>query len=487
LIREEFARGHSIFFCLPTTEDILSAKLLLEKGIENYTFVLHSGLKKEEILQSWKKIVDEDHPVLVIATGSYISIPRDDFGTIILDKESSRSYKIQTRPYIDLRTAIELIARALGIRLVLGDMLLRIETLWEEKEGKYSSLSPLKFRSTSRAEVEIVQMKIPEDKDKKHFTILSEKLKKLLESNKEKNEHLFLFCSRKGLFPTTVCSDCGRVVSCTNCEAPMVLYTKKNTSDSSTNYFACHHCGERRAAGELCRYCNSWRLNTLGIGVDGTLKEIKNHFPEMNVFIMDSEHIKTHKQAKKVRDEFYNTPGSVLIGTELALTYLNQKVENSAVVSIDSYFSIPDYQINEKIFHILLSIRSETNDKMLIQTRKEDVQIFEYASKGNLLDFWKSEIEDRKATDYPPFAKYIKLSLEGEKNAVRKEMEQVKEFLKPYKVDIYDAFSPGSLKKFTVHGLITVEKRPGNDTELLTKLKSLPQSFSIKVDPITLL
>jgi hypothetical protein len=28
-----------------------------------------------------------------------------------------------------------------------------------------------------------------------------------------------------------------------------------------------------------------------------------------------------------------------------------EDVENIAVVSIDSYFSIPDLQINEKIFH----------------------------------------------------------------------------------------------------------------------------------------
>lgn len=487
LIREEFARGNSVYFCLPTTEDILNAKNVLEKGIENFTYIMHSNLKKEDILLSWEKLSKEEHPVLVIGTGTFIAVPRHDFGTIILEKESSRNYKGQTRPYIDTRIAMEIISRALSIRLVLGDSLLRIETIWDEKNGKYSTLSPLKFRSSSRATTEIIQMKLPEDKEKKTFTIISEELKKLLKENKENNDHAFLFCGRKGLYPTTVCSDCGRVVSCKVCEAPVVLYTRKNSEGQNSNYFICHHCGEKRDANELCRYCNSWRLNTLGIGIDRVLNTIQEQIPNAKIFIMDSDRIKTHKQAKKIRDDFFSTPGSILLGTELALPYLNQKVENSAVVSLDSYFSIPDYQINEKVFHILLSIRHETNSKMLIQTRKEDLRIFEYASKGNLLDFWKTEIEDRKLTDYPPFKKYIKISLEGEKNSARKEMEEIKNFMEPYKMDIYDAFSPGSTKKFTVHGLLTVDRPPSEDSELLNKLKSLPQKLSIRVDPITLL
>ena len=37
LIREEFAKGRSVFFCLPGAEDLLNAKSTLEKGIEKYT------------------------------------------------------------------------------------------------------------------------------------------------------------------------------------------------------------------------------------------------------------------------------------------------------------------------------------------------------------------------------------------------------------------------------------------------------------------
>ena len=491
LIREEFAKNRSVFFCLPNTEDILNAKTILEKGIEKYTFALHSNLSPKEVLDSWKEIIENDHPILIVATGQFLSIPKPDLGTIIVDRESSRAYKMLTRPYIDIRHFAEVLARESGIKLVLGDMLLRIETIWEEKNpekiGSYSELSPLKFRSLSTAKSEIVNMKAPQDMKKKEFMIFSEKLKEVLKKNKSNNEHTFLFCGRKGLYPQTICSDCGTVVVCNNCLAPIVLYGKKNSSGINKNLFVCHHCGERREADELCKHCNGWRLNPFGIGIERVQEELEDLVPEAKIIVIDKDHIKTHKQAVKARESFYNSPGSFLLGTEMALTYLNQKVENSAVVTIDSYFSVPDYRINEKIFHIILELRSLTQRQFIIQTRQKNTKVFDNAIKGNLVDFYRNEIEDRKSIGYPPFTTYIKLSLEGDKNAVKSKMNEIIKYLAPYELQIYDAWNPGGNKKHTVHGLIGLPRGKWIDRTLLEKLRGLPPQFAVKIDPSTLL
>ena len=41
LIREEFAKKHSVFLCLPQNEDIKEAKAILERGIESYVVTFH--------------------------------------------------------------------------------------------------------------------------------------------------------------------------------------------------------------------------------------------------------------------------------------------------------------------------------------------------------------------------------------------------------------------------------------------------------------
>lgn len=499
IIREEFARNHSVFFCLPTTEDLLNATSTLEKGIEKYTYTLHSGLSKKEIIELWKKISIDPHPVLIISTGSFLSIPRHDLGTVILEKESSRSYKMQVRPFIDIRQVAEAITKQLNIRLILGDALLRIETLWElkndnplEKNPFYSELLPLKFRSLTTATCELVNMKAPQDMKKIEFTIFSENLKNIITEAKENNESTFLFCGRKGMYPVTLCSDCGTVVVCKNCKSPVVLYGKRETNTNKSNHgkgnlFVCNHCGERRDAQELCIHCGGWRLNPLGIGIERVAEEINTLFPDIKLFIMDKDHISTHKQAVKERDLFYSTPGSIMLGTEMALTYLNKNVENTGVVSLDSYFSIPDFMINEKIFHILLNLRAISEKNCLVQTRQDNTKIFDYALKGNLLDFYRDEILDRKSIGYPPFTTYIKISIEGEKKSVKKQMDEITLVMKPFDLMVFDAFTPGSKQKFTVHGLLTLEKGKWVDKTLLEKLRSLPQNCLVRIDPVTLL
>ena len=60
-IREVFARGASCYFVLPSLQDIESTYAKLEKGISNYTFILHSGLTKKETEKRWNAILAMHH------------------------------------------------------------------------------------------------------------------------------------------------------------------------------------------------------------------------------------------------------------------------------------------------------------------------------------------------------------------------------------------------------------------------------------------
>ena len=205
LIREEFARKSSVFFCVPTISDIQKTKSILEKGIEKYTFMLHGSLRKKDAILIWNKILEKDHPVLIIATGPYLCIPREDIKTIIIERENSRSYKTQTRPFLDIRTFAEFLAKETKSKILFGDILLRTETLWREQNEEILPFAPLKFRSLTTAEQVLVDMKEKKDSSEKKFQIISNELAELIQTNKENNENLFIFAARRGLSSTTVC------------------------------------------------------------------------------------------------------------------------------------------------------------------------------------------------------------------------------------------------------------------------------------------
>lgn len=487
LIREEFARDSSVFFCLPTIQDLKKAVEKLQKGIEKYTYVFHSSLSKKEVIENINQILSEKHPVLIVATGGFLSIPREDIGTIIIDKENARAYKSQSRPYLDMRFFAEKFAEKNRIRIIFGDLLLRTETIYRYKNSELVEVAPLKFRSLSTSTQDIVDMREPkkigtEEDNKPEFKIISDKLAELLKSNIENNEHMFVFVGRRGLSPSTVCADCGNIVICNSCGAHTVLH-----KSSVENFFLCHKCGERRSALEKCKKCSGWRLSTLGIGTELVEQKLQEMFPEQKIFKINTDVTPNHKKASSEIEKFYSAPQGILVGTEMALLYLSEKISNSAIVSMDSFFSVPDFRINEKVLNILLKIRSVTDKNFLIQTRDITQKIFEYAMRGNLVDFYKEELEDRKILNYPPFSILIKINIIGTKAEVMESVEKLQKSIEPFEIDIFPAFIPQSKGKYAVNGVIKIKKEDWPNEKLLEIFKTLPPNYSINVDPESLL
>ena len=446
---------------------------------------MHSKLSKKELLSTWEKITNEKHPVLIIATGSFLSIPRTDIGTIILDKENSQNYKTFKRPYFDIRTFVEIFAKKAHLKLIFGDVFLRPETIWRTNQNEFIELSPLKFRSLSTAQQSIIDMReYKKDGAKKTFALLSDELKERIEKNKKENQHIFVLAGRRGLSPVTVCNDCGELVQCSKCNTPMVLHKKR-----SDNTFLCHKCGKQEDSERKCANCTGWRLTALGIGIEGVEEELKKNFPEINIFKIDSDSIKTHKKGMEIAQNFFSSPGSILIGTEMAISYLYKNIDSGIVIGIDSLFTVPDFNMNEKIFNMLLSLRIKTLSHFLIQTRNPDEKIFEYIKNGNLLDFYRNEIKQRKDFSYPPFSVLIKITYQGRKPTAIKEMDKLSKILqdKGYSPSVYQSFSPGIKGAYSINALLKLDRGSWMDENLVAILRLIPPSFVVRVDPADLL
>ena len=171
----------------------------------------------------------------------------------------------------------------------------------------------------------------------------------------------------------------------------------------------------------------------------------------------------------------------------MALPYLDRKIENTAVASLDSLFSLPDFRIHEKILHLLLRIRSLTESSCIVQTRIPNERVLEYAVKGNLIDFYRDEIAARESFKYPPFTTLIKISLSGTRDLVTIEMAKLKSYFSPIDIQLFPAFSEEARGVFTTHGLIRLPRNSWVDRDLLAKLLALPTQFRIAVDPESLL
>jgi len=482
LIREDFAQKKSVFFCVSTVEEAYTASSVLQKGIESYTYILHGKCSKKEIQRIWNEILETPHSVLVIATPSFLILPRSDIATLIIEHESSTHYKQLSAPFIDLRVFAEYIAQERNIRLLYGDTLLRIETLWRYYNNELIEYTPLKHRSLTTAHTDVVDMREEIGSDTKDgFRIFSDQLTELIEHTHTSKEHLLIYASRKGLSSVTVCGDCGEAVACHNCGNSVVLHMPtENTSEH--NFFQCHACGTRSSAHTTCASCGSWRLTPLGIGTERVMKSLQHLIPEDTIFIVDSDHTRTYKQARATIESFINTPGSVLVSTEMGLSHLPNSIENTAIASLDSLFSIPDFRIHERIMSTILTLRSTSEKTLLIQTRQIQQPVLQDAISGDLMQFYRNEISVREQFSYPPFSIFIKITRRGKRERVEHDMRNLEQKLGKDVITIYPS-SQTNKSYYYMNGLIKIPRNAWPDSSLCTFLCSLPPQFIINVDP----
>ena len=111
------------------------------------------------------------------------------------------------------------------------------------------------------------------------------------------------------------------------------------------------------------------------------------------------------------------------------------------------------------------------------------------------MGFYKTEVENRKQFQYPPFKLLIKISREGKnKLQIKKESETIKKILKEWNPVIYPAFVSKVKNNYIWNILLRVdpEKWPArnashNDAGGPLPLPPLPPSWKVDVDPESLL
>ncbi len=500
LIREVFAKKQSIFVCLPTRYDIDIFATALGKGIEQYTFTFHSDLSKKKLLDSYKRIQEEEHPILIIGTGGFLSIARHDIKTFIVERESSEAYKQFSRPHLDIRTFTEILTSIRGDKLIFGDTLLRPETLYRHDQGELGDVSSPLFRLPQTERQLLVDMKEEQDaRGGRSFNILSEKTKAMIEYATSHKESVFLYTLRKGLAGVTVCHDCGHTLLCPECKTPIVLYGSKQRTATKTDQsrvFMCNKCGHRENTEVRCPHCSSWNLTPIGIGTDRVYDEVTKLFPDAKIFQLDKEHASTPLQAEHLLSDFEKHPGSILIGTELALTHLRRPVTHSAIISIDGLLSIPNFNMTQKILHTIEKLQAITTRNLILQTRTPENDILKSILEGNVLPLYRKDITERKHFGYPPFKRLIKITFAGTRAETEKARAYIDHICNTYDPQIFSAFvgkirgqyiTNTVIKINTDEWQIPVSPQSRIDRDLSYKLSVLPPSFTVIVDPEDLL
>jgi len=400
-----------------------------------------------------------------------------------LEEESKDSYQSFSRPYFDIRYFLESYADKMRASFIAGDPFLRIETLYRYEKKQVSAIIPLRFRLLSGLDQTLVDMKKEKELNSENvgFHLIGNVLAQKIRATLDSDSNVFLFGVRRGMAPITACRDCGTVLICPRCNIPYVLHR-----EGARNIFICHKCEERKKTEVTCGACGSWRLNMLGVGVEQIAAEARELFPDAEVLEFNADVVKTEKCRTEIMEAFKNPGRVILVGTEMALPYVS-KASLCGVASIDSLFSLPDFRIREKILRKLLELKSKAQKTFIVQTRNPSEKIFHSLMFGNLLEFYKEEIEERKHFAYPPFTVIVKIHFDGNDAEVTGKGEFIEHTFKDFGVKIFPAFIPKIKDRYQVNAVIKVPAETWPDNAIVSRILSLPPYFRVKVDPEDLL
>lgn len=428
-IREMFSKKKTVVLFFPTITDLENAKQNLSRGIDEYVVPLHSGLTDKQYTANQELLRESKHPLLVLATPNLLPWIRSDLGLIVLEREHSHYYYTHGDYGYDMRPVLIALAKAAQTPCLLGSHMLslRAHMLYNTKDAV--EIMPLQFRNDTNV---IVVPMLDENRTSSPY-LSKQALTVLHQLKKAQSGHIFLYAQRKGMYPTTVCSDCGELFTCTICTRPYVLH-----KIGGVRTYVCHGCEALVQLNEetslACKHCGSWRMATLGIATTGVEEELSRL--GIPIFVIDGERTPTRAKVKKAYKEWQDAPYGVLIGTEMAHNIITT-CDGIIILSLDSLFSLPEYRTDEKILTLVTEMaeklpRSVTLDEPLIlQTRLKNSTVIKQLVSPSFREVYITLLKEREQFLLPPYYVVIKASFENLSEDIRKKFEHE---LEPYTV-----------------------------------------------------
>ncbi|MFZ1155234.1 MAG: primosomal protein N', partial [Solirubrobacteraceae bacterium] len=224
--------------------------------------------------------------------------------------------------------------------------------------------------------------------------------------------------NRRGWSNFLTCRACGRVWGCPQCDVALVLHRAGGT-------VACHHCGHHEPAPSRCA-CGSMSVARHGAGTERIQHDLAlalddGDFP---VFRLDADTVggasgSADGGVARLLSRFEAAPTGVLIGTQMvAKGHDFADVTLGVVLDADATLRFPDFRAEERTFALVTQLAGRVgrgNDgRVLVQTIAPQARSIVHAAAHDSDGFLASELQRRRALDYPPFSSLIRVVCSAE-------------------------------------------------------------------------
>lgn len=374
--------------------------------------LIHSGLSAGERYDEWLRLKNGEAQI-AIGARSAVFAPLTNIGAIIIDEEHDSSYVSDFNPRYNTVDVAEFRANQSGALLLLGSATPSICSYYNAKCGKYKLIEmPERINKQPLPKVEIVDMRTETRKGNKG--IFSSVLRDRLEQTLREGNQAMLFLNRRGYSSFLMCTKCGYVAKCTDCDVTLTVHREDNR-------LKCHYCGKPYYMLDKCPNCKSDSFRQGKIGTQQVVEQLSKLFPDVKVLRMDADTTQTKESHGKILEAFRKGEAQILVGTQMiAKGHDFPKVTLVGILDGDQSLYRQDYLATERTFQLITQVAGRSGrDKdvgtVVLQTYTPTHDCLLLAARQDYKSFYEMEINIRRPSHFPPFSEIIRILYTGEK------------------------------------------------------------------------
>jgi primosomal protein N' (replication factor Y) len=403
IVERALARGQRALVLVP---EIGLTPQLVERFRERFPVplaVLHSALTDHERLLAWRSAFS-GHARIVLGTRSAVFAPVPGLGVIVIDEEHDASFKQHEGGFrYSARDLAVVRAQHTGVPIVLGSATPALETLQNVNNGRYTRLSlPRRAAQAEPPRVALVDLRAHAVQGG-----ISTPAVQAIERHLAEDGQVLVFLNRRGYAPTLLCTACGWVAPCKDCDARLTVHR-------SADRLRCHHCGADAPLPSRCPQCG-FAVKPVGQGTERIEEVLAQIFPQVPLVRLDRDVVRKRGDMEDAMRRMHSGEARILVGTQMVTKgHHFPNVTLVIVLNADQGLFSTDFRAPERLAQTIVQVagragRGSKPGEVLIQTEFPEHPLLLNLLNEGYDGFARVALDERAQASWPPFSRLAAL------------------------------------------------------------------------------
>jgi primosomal protein N' (replication factor Y) len=361
--------------------------------------VLHSALTDSERLTAWRQAFS-GHARIMLGTRSAVFAPVPDLGIVIVDEEHDSSFKQHEGGFrYSARDLAVVRAQRADVPVVLGSATPALESLQNVAGGRYVRLS-LPYRA---AKAEPPRMALVDLRSNAGHAGVSTPAIQAIERHLRDDGQVLVFLNRRGYAPTLLCTACGWIAPCRECDARLTVHL-------SAGRLRCHHCGFDTELPSRCPQCG-FAVKPVGQGTERIEESLASLFPGVTLARLDRDVVRRRGDMEEVMRRMSSGEARILVGTQMVTKGHDfPNVTLVVVLNADQGLFSTDFRAPERLAQTIVQVagragRGTKPGEVLIQTEFPGHPLLLSLLSEGYDGFARTALTEREQASWPPFSR----------------------------------------------------------------------------------